>query len=133
LKKFRRYSAGAGGSGSRSDYSSNSRASYHSSNGGGRSESFNRHGGAGEADASYDRYEEVKHDYYQSMRARDERPALVPDFKNFFADGPQKKDASPKARSPVGAGWGSTNGTGQDVKQTTPQGSALNSKKWGRK
>jgi hypothetical protein len=41
-----------------------------------------------------DRYEDVKNDYYQSLKARDERPALVPNFQNYFASDPK----SPKGR-----------------------------------
>ncbi len=106
MKKFRRYNTTSGGnysdySGSASRHGSfNSDRSFRhqsypttgGSDGWGRNEDDNGWGKSGA-----DRYEEVKNDYHQSMKARDERPAVNVDYKNYFDSSDRDRGRSPTA------------------------------------
>ena len=104
LKKFRRYNTPGGGG--YNDYSSGrSGGSVHSDRGGYRQQDYGDDAGASKGwgnsnddwGKSDDRYEEVKNDYHQSMKARDERPAGNVDYKNYFDSSERDRGRSPTA------------------------------------
>ena len=127
MKKFRRYNTSGGGS--YQDYSSSSHGgSFHSDRSAGyRQQSYpsgegGSSGWGNNADAwgkSDDRYEEVKNEYHQSMKARDERPAGNVDYKNYFDSSDRDRGRSPTAAP--------------DDPWKSSSTSAVSKKKWGQK